>query len=176
MLNLFSELTVVFFKLNSITLHLFLFQVKILNNHVHWKHFICYNIGDCIMKESKYKCWIQKNSPISRARIIHLSYCHAAISNTIDDFFNYGTLLSPELEWLICPIATLPYPTLLMISSTMELSYLQSLNDPSVLLPRYYIQHHWLFPQLCMKNTYCLFQIKFITEYQNVQHIIITQI
>ena len=27
-----------------------------------------------------------------------------------------------------------------------------------------------------MKNTYCLFQIKFITEYQNVQHIIITQI
>jgi hypothetical protein len=27
-----------------------------------------------------------------------------------------------------------------------------------------------------MKNTYCLFQIKFITEYPNVQHIIITQI
>ncbi len=27
-----------------------------------------------------------------------------------------------------------------------------------------------------MKNTYCLFQIKFITEYTNVQHIIITQI
>jgi hypothetical protein len=27
-----------------------------------------------------------------------------------------------------------------------------------------------------MKNTYCLFQIKFITEYSNVQHIIITQI
>jgi len=32
------------------------------------------------------------------------------------------------------------------------------------------IQYH------TMKNTYCLFQIKFITEYQNVQHIIITQI
>jgi hypothetical protein len=29
---------------------------------------------------------------------------------------------------------------------------------------------------LYMKNTYCLFQIKFITEYPNVQHIIITQI
>ncbi len=29
---------------------------------------------------------------------------------------------------------------------------------------------------LNMKNTYCLFQIKFITEYINVQHIIITQI
>ncbi len=27
-----------------------------------------------------------------------------------------------------------------------------------------------------MKNTYCLFQVKFITEYTNVQHIIITQI
>ncbi len=27
-----------------------------------------------------------------------------------------------------------------------------------------------------MKNTYCLFQIKFITEYTNVQHIIITHI
>ncbi len=27
-----------------------------------------------------------------------------------------------------------------------------------------------------MKNTYCLFQFKFITEYTNVQHIIITQI
>jgi len=27
-----------------------------------------------------------------------------------------------------------------------------------------------------MKNTYWLFQIKFITEYTNVQHIIITQI
>ncbi len=27
-----------------------------------------------------------------------------------------------------------------------------------------------------MKNTYCLFQINFITEYTNVQHIIITQI
>ncbi len=27
-----------------------------------------------------------------------------------------------------------------------------------------------------MKNTYCLFQIKFITEYTNVQHVIITQI
>ncbi len=27
-----------------------------------------------------------------------------------------------------------------------------------------------------MKNTYCLFQIKFITEYINVQHVIITQI
>jgi hypothetical protein len=27
-----------------------------------------------------------------------------------------------------------------------------------------------------MKNTCCLFQIKFITEYTNVQHIIITQI
>jgi len=27
-----------------------------------------------------------------------------------------------------------------------------------------------------MKNTYCLFQIKFITDYTNVQHIIITQI
>jgi hypothetical protein len=27
-----------------------------------------------------------------------------------------------------------------------------------------------------MKNTYCLFQVKFITEYPNVQHIIITQI
>jgi hypothetical protein len=27
----------------------------------------------------------------------------------------------------------------------------------------------------CMKNTYCLFQVKFITEYTNVQHIIITQ-
>jgi hypothetical protein len=25
-----------------------------------------------------------------------------------------------------------------------------------------------------MKNTYCLFQIKFITEYTNVQHVIIT--
>jgi hypothetical protein len=30
--------------------------------------------------------------------------------------------------------------------------------------------------KVCMKNTYCLFQIKFITEYPNVQHIIITQI
>ncbi len=29
---------------------------------------------------------------------------------------------------------------------------------------------------IIMKNTYCLFQIKFITEYTNVQHIIITQI
>jgi hypothetical protein len=28
----------------------------------------------------------------------------------------------------------------------------------------------------CMKNTLCLFQIEFITEYSNVQHIIITQI
>jgi hypothetical protein len=27
-----------------------------------------------------------------------------------------------------------------------------------------------------MKNTYCLFQVKFITQYTNVQHIIITQI
>ena len=27
-----------------------------------------------------------------------------------------------------------------------------------------------------MKNTYCLFQVKFITEYMNVQHVIITQI
>ncbi len=27
-----------------------------------------------------------------------------------------------------------------------------------------------------MKNTYCLFQIKFITAYTNVQHVIITQI
>jgi hypothetical protein len=27
-----------------------------------------------------------------------------------------------------------------------------------------------------MKTTYCLFQIKFITEYTNVQHVIITQI
>ncbi len=27
-----------------------------------------------------------------------------------------------------------------------------------------------------MKNTYCLFQVKLITEYPNVQHIIITQI
>ncbi len=27
-----------------------------------------------------------------------------------------------------------------------------------------------------MKNTYCLFQVKFITGYTNVQHIIITQI
>ena len=27
-----------------------------------------------------------------------------------------------------------------------------------------------------IKNTYCLFQIKFITEYTNVQHVIITQI
>ncbi len=27
-----------------------------------------------------------------------------------------------------------------------------------------------------MKNTYCLFQVKFITEYTTVQHIIITQI
>jgi hypothetical protein len=27
-----------------------------------------------------------------------------------------------------------------------------------------------------MKSTYCLFQVKFITEYTNVQHIIITQI
>jgi hypothetical protein len=27
-----------------------------------------------------------------------------------------------------------------------------------------------------MKNTYCLFQIKFITEYTNVQHVIVTQI
>ncbi len=27
-----------------------------------------------------------------------------------------------------------------------------------------------------MKNTYCLFQIKFITEDTNVQHVIITQI
>jgi len=27
-----------------------------------------------------------------------------------------------------------------------------------------------------MKNTYYLFQVKFITEYTNVQHIIITQI
>jgi len=27
-----------------------------------------------------------------------------------------------------------------------------------------------------MKNMYCLFQIKFITEYTNVQHVIITQI
>jgi len=27
-----------------------------------------------------------------------------------------------------------------------------------------------------MKNTYCLFQIKFITEYTNVQQVIITQI
>ncbi len=32
------------------------------------------------------------------------------------------------------------------------------------------------FPIDIMKNTYCLFQIKFITEYTNVQHIIITQI
>ncbi len=29
---------------------------------------------------------------------------------------------------------------------------------------------------LSMKNTYCLFQIKFITEYTNVQQVIITQI
>jgi hypothetical protein len=29
---------------------------------------------------------------------------------------------------------------------------------------------------IIMKNTYCLFQVKFITEYTNVQHIIITQI
>jgi hypothetical protein len=27
-----------------------------------------------------------------------------------------------------------------------------------------------------MKNTYCLFQIKFITDYTNIQHVIITQI
>ena len=27
-----------------------------------------------------------------------------------------------------------------------------------------------------MKNTYCLFQVKFITQYTNIQHIIITQI
>jgi hypothetical protein len=27
-----------------------------------------------------------------------------------------------------------------------------------------------------MKNTYCLFEIKFITDYTNVQHVIITQI
>jgi hypothetical protein len=27
-----------------------------------------------------------------------------------------------------------------------------------------------------MKNTYCLFQIKFVTEYTNVQQVIITQI
>ncbi len=30
--------------------------------------------------------------------------------------------------------------------------------------------------QYNMKNTYCLFQIKFITEYTNVQQVIITQI
>jgi len=27
-----------------------------------------------------------------------------------------------------------------------------------------------------MRNTYCLIQVKFITEYTNVQHVIITQI
>ncbi len=36
--------------------------------------------------------------------------------------------------------------------------------------------HKSFFAVTCMKNTYCLFQIKFITEYTNVQHIIITQI
>ncbi len=42
---------------------------------------------------------------------------------------------------------------------------------------------HTLFVDTCgvslcyiMKNTYWLFQVKFITEYTNVQHIIITQI
>jgi hypothetical protein len=30
--------------------------------------------------------------------------------------------------------------------------------------------------KLNMKNTYCLFQIKFITEYTHVQHVIITKI
>ncbi len=33
-----------------------------------------------------------------------------------------------------------------------------------------------LINMLTMKNMYCLFQIKFITEYTNVQHVIITQI
>ncbi len=29
---------------------------------------------------------------------------------------------------------------------------------------------------IAMKKTYCLFQIKFVTEYTNLQHVIITQI
>ncbi len=36
--------------------------------------------------------------------------------------------------------------------------------------------NEWNLLIYCMKNTYCLFQVKFITEYTNVQHIIITQI
>jgi hypothetical protein len=43
-----------------------------------------------------------------------------------------------------------------------------------------YLKLYLSFVQLntitCMKNMYCLFQVKFITGYLNVQHVIITQI
>jgi hypothetical protein len=48
-------------------------------------------------------------------------------------------------------------------------SLLLSMTFPSVLLFESRFQAN-------MKNTYCLFQIKFITEYTNVQQVIITQI
>ncbi len=46
----------------------------------------------------------------------------------------------------------------------------------SVIIYSGIIQSVVILTDIIMKNTYCLFQIKFITEYTNVQHIIITQI
>ncbi len=63
------------------------------------------------------------------------------------------------------------------------LSHLLSFSSPIFLIS--YLSHLLSFSSpiflflsffLSMKNTCCLFQIKFITEYTNVQHIIITQI
>ncbi len=38
------------------------------------------------------------------------------------------------------------------------------------------LNNHSHIDKYSMKNTYCLFQVKFITGYTNVQHVIITQI
>ncbi len=54
---------------------------------------------------------------------------------------------------------------LLMLSDTVKSIMLNVIMPSAILLST-----------IIMKNTYCLFQIKFITDYPNVQQIIITQI
>ncbi len=63
------------------------------------------------------------------------------------------------------------------ISYNIQLSYKLQVTGFKLQVTNYELQiTSYKLRVISMKNTYCLFQIKFITEYPNVQHIIITQI
>jgi hypothetical protein len=96
--------------------------------------------------------------------------------------FSWMTLSITEVSLMVLSIMALSIMALswmrLIIMAlsimTVSITALNKMTLSTMTLKNNNIQHNDI--QHNMKNTYSLFQVKFITEYTNVQHIIITQI